>query len=132
VYRAALDPGGTGAVNLAPGSRNDVAVSALNALTTRVTGYVADRVAAGRVHSATGEDLDILAQDFYQETRKPARTATGMIQLTRTGTGATTIPLGTRFAVPASSTAAAIVFQASQDVAVPSGQTTAQVPLVAA
>jgi uncharacterized phage protein gp47/JayE len=126
-FRAALDPGGTGAVNLRPGSRNDVAISALTGIGNRLGAYVADRVSAARRSSATGEDLDAHARDLYGETRKSASASTGKVRLTRPGTTATAIPKGSRFAVPAEGSTPAVIFEASEDVS--SSATTAVVPV---
>lgn len=128
-FRTSIDPSGTGAVNLASGSRNDTSISVLSAIANRILLYVLDRVAAARIASATGDDLDAAALDLYGETRKQDVAATGFVQLTRPGTGATSIPLGTRFAIPASAGQAAITFQASQDVSVASSSLTVVVPI---
>ncbi len=128
-FRIAIDPDGTGAVDLRAGSRNDVAVSTLAAVGTRLARYAADRVAAARRASARGADLDDIARDLYHEERKADAAATGGIRLTRPGTTPTTIPKGSRFGVPATANAPAILFEASADVA--SATTAALVPLVA-
>jgi hypothetical protein len=115
-FRSALDPAGTGAVNLRAGSRNDTAISVMAAMTNRVSIYAADRAAAARIGSAQGEDLDVLAQDLFLDRRKQAAAATTTVYLTRPdGTTPSSIPAGSRFAVPASGASPAVVF-ASTDV----------------
>jgi len=128
-FRKSIDPDGTGAVDLAAGSRNDTAISALTAIANRILAYVLDRVAAARIASATGDDLDAAALDWYGEFRKQDVAATGFVELTRPGTGLTSIPLGSRFAIPASAGQPAITFQASQDVSVEFASLTAVVPI---
>lgn len=128
-FRAALDPGGTGTVNLAAGSRNDTAISVLAAIANRVLLYALDRATAARIASATGDDLDEDAQDLFGERRKEAASTTGFIRLTRPGTGATSIPLGSRFGVPASSSQPAISFQATEAIAVASPDDSVEVPV---
>lgn len=114
-FRAALDPAGTGAVNLNPGSRNDTAISVLTAVGMRLAAYVADRVAAGRRSSATDTDLDVLGRDLYGEERKPEAFATGVVRLARLGAGATLIPAGTRVATQATASQAAVVYEVLAD-----------------
>lgn len=128
-FRAAIDPEGTGTVNLRPGSRNDAALGVMAALGTRLANYAAGRAAARLLSSATGDDLDALGVDLYHEKRKAEAFATGQIRLTRGGSSATSIPAGSRFAVPATDTSAAVVFYAPADV--PSSATSALVPLTA-
>lgn len=123
--RTALDPAGTGAVNLRPGSRNDTALSVLAAMGSRLSKYASERSAAARVSSAEDEDLDARAADLYGEERKAAVAATGLLRLKRSGSSATTIPKGSRFGVPATASSAAVTFGASADVA--SSSTTADV-----
>lgn len=128
--RVSLDPEGRGLVDLRAGSRLDAFVSVGAALGTRVGAYAADRAAAGRLASSVGEDLDQLAKDFFFETRKVAVAATGLRRFTRTGgTAATTIPRGTRVGVPATSTQPAVVFEATETVAVAALATSVDVPL---
>lgn len=116
--RSLLDPAGTGAVDLSPGSRNDLMVSVCVALATRVFQYAADRLTARSLATATSEDLDALVQDVYQDTRKAASSATGTVYLSRVNTAQTVIPAGSRFAVPATSTQPGISFAAVADVPV--------------
>lgn len=113
--RSVLDPGGTGAVDLAPGSRNDNLVSVNTALYTRVAQYTADRASARSLATATGDDLDALVADVYQDSRKLANAATGGVWIYRSGTAATVIPQGSRFSVPATSTQAGVTFFCTQD-----------------
>lgn len=128
--RVSLDPGGRGLVDLRAGSRLDAFVGVGAALGTRVSAYAADRAAAGRLATATGEDLDQFARDFFDEGRKVAVAATGSRRLTRTGgTGATSIPRGTRVGVPATATQPAVVFEAVETVAVGAGVTAVDVAL---
>jgi uncharacterized phage protein gp47/JayE len=128
-FRSAIDPSGTGAVNLAAGSRNDTAISALAAIANRLALYSLDRASAARIASATGDDLDEAALDLYGEKRKEAAAATGFIQLERPGTGATSIPLGSRFGIPASGTQPVITFQSTEDISVASAELTVEVPV---
>lgn len=118
--RSLQDPGGTGAVDLSPGSRNDNMISVNTALYSRVMQYTADRATARSLATATGDDLDVLVADIYQDTRKVANAATGYIYLQRdpSSTAATYIPYGSRFAVPATNTQPAVIFYATQDVTV--------------
>lgn len=128
-FKTAIDPDGTGAVNVRPGSRNDTALSPMTAIGNRLSMYVLDRVSAGRRATATGDDLDIIAADIYGETRKEASKTTGIIRLTRAGSSSTNIPKGSRFAVPAAQNQPAIVFVATDDVS--SSTTSATVPVEA-
>lgn len=127
--RSLLDPGGTGAVDLSPGSRNDVAISTNVAMYTRLFQYVADRLTARSLSTATGDDLDVLVTDLYQDSRKAANAATGSINLQRTGTAQTLIPYGSQFAVPATSTTPGVAFFCMQDTPVAAGVLTTAVPL---
>lgn len=127
-----LDPTGTGAVNTRPGSRNSVAIAVNAGLYSRVAGFVADRVRARSVNDAIGDDLDVIANDLYQETRKPATfSAFPAFLLQRTNTAATYIPQGARFAVPAADSQPAIVFECSATMAVPASQTSVSIPISA-
>lgn len=127
IIRTKLDPAGTGAVDLRPGSRNDAAVSLQTGQGARLSAYVADRISAGFTSQATDDDLDVRGEDLYKEPRKQPSFATGKVRLVRAGSSATTIPKGTRVAVPAAGTQAAVVFAATSDVA--SSTTTAIVPV---
>jgi len=127
--RQKIDPNGTGAVDLNPGSRLDIFLSTNLAMMARLTAHVANRVAARSKQTSRGDDLDIIASDLYNTTRKPANAATGTVYLTRAGTSATVIPAGSRFAVPASGSQKSITFFSTEDV--PSSATTASVPVQA-
>lgn len=127
--RQSIDPNGTGAIDLNPGSRLDIFLSAALALATRNTAHVANRVAARSKQSARGEDLDVIASDLYNTQRKPSNPATGTVYLQRSGSTATVIPFGSRFAVPASGSQPAVTFFASEDV--PSSTTYAAVAVQA-
>jgi hypothetical protein len=116
-FRTALDPEGTGAIDLSSGSRNAIAISVMTAMGNRLSAYAADRASASQRASATGDDLINLGRDRYRESPKADVAATGIIRLTRAGSTATTIPKGSRFGVPATSGQPAIVFQASVDTA---------------
>lgn len=118
--RSLQDPAGTGAVDLSPGSRNDNMISVNTALYTRVMQYAADRATARSLATATGDDLDTLVADIYQDKRKGANAASGYVYLVRDvlSTAPTYIPYGTRFAVPASATQPAVTFFATQDITV--------------
>lgn len=132
--RLSLDPLGEGDVDLHDGSRATALVSMQVGLASRVTRYAADRVAATRISTAEGDDLDEAAADEFGETgrRKEAIEATGSVRLSRGGgRPATTIPQGSRFAVPAAGTSPAVVFAARRTVAVLANETTVDVPLVA-
>lgn len=130
--RLALDPLGTGAVDLHDGSRATALVSLQVGLASRAVRYAADREAAARASTAAGDDLDIVARDFYGEARKPEAFATGVIRLLRgVGLPATTIPQGSRFAVPATGSTPAVVYGATATTAVLLGETTADVALTA-
>jgi uncharacterized phage protein gp47/JayE len=113
--RALMDPAGTGAVDLSPGSRNDNMISVNTALYTRAFQYAADRLTSRSLSTATGDDLDALVLDIYQDTRKLANEATGTVYLQRTGTSATVIPQGTKFAVPSTSTQTGVEFICTVD-----------------
>lgn len=113
--RAVLDPTGTGAVDLAAGSRNDNMVSVNTALCTRVAQYAADRLTARSLATATGDDLDALVADIYQDRRKVANAATDFVWLQRTGTTQTVVPVGSTFAVPATTTQQGVSFTTTQD-----------------
>lgn len=130
-YRTLGDPGGTGAVNLRPGSRNDTLLSVMLALLVRLLTYTADSIGASRLSSATGADLDLIGRDLFNNPRKGIAAAVGTAYLRRTGTGATVIPAGTRVAVPASPGQAAVVFTTDADVSVGTGVTTAACAITA-
>jgi hypothetical protein len=128
--RTALDPEGRGLVDLRAGSRLDAFVGLGAAVGTRVAAYAADRAAGSRLATSTGEDLEQLARDFFSEARKVAAAATGTRRFTRTGgTGATSIPRGTRVGVPATPTQPAVVFEAVETVAVGAGVASVDVAL---
>lgn len=125
--RSKADPGATGAINLRPGSRLDLFQSCALALASRNTAHVADRVAARSRRSAKGDDLDIIAADIYNTSRKPANKSTGTVYLQRAGSTATVIPAGSRFAVPAAGSQQSVPFAATGDV--PSSGTKVAVPV---
>lgn len=130
--RGALDPQGTGVVDLADGARNTALVSLQVGMAARVVRYAADREAGSRASTAEGDDLDVVGRDFYGEPRKPDARATGFRKLLRgAGRPATTIPKGSRFAVPASGAIPAVMFQAAVTVPVLVNETTVDVPVVA-
>jgi uncharacterized phage protein gp47/JayE len=122
-FRAAIDPTGSGAVNLAPGSKNDMMLSVLAGLLLRLGRTTADRIAGSRRSSAVDDELDLIGRDLYSQPRKPAAAAVGTAYLHRSGTGATIIPNGSRFQVPPASGQPAVLFQSSADVSVASGIT---------
>lgn len=122
--RLALDPQGTGSVDLHDGSRLTALVSMQTGLAARVVRYAAARAAAARASTSEGDDLDIVARDDYGEERKGEARATGKIQLLRASGGdATSIPQGTRFAVPATDSTPSVVFLARATVPVLAGET---------
>jgi len=128
--RSLQDPQGTGAVNLHPGSRWDLALSAFAALAARNTAHIADRVAARSLVSAVDDDLDIIAADLFNDGRLPAAAATTTVYLQRSGTAATVIPNGTRFVAPAvPPSTAAVNFTATQDVSVAQNTLKVAVPV---
>lgn len=130
--RTALDPQGTGVVDLADGSRNTALVSMQVGVAARVVRYAADREAASRASTGEGDDLDVVGRDFYGEPRKASAKATGYRKLLRgAGRPATTIPKGSRFAVPASGASPAVMFQASATVPVLVNETTVNIPVEA-
>jgi uncharacterized phage protein gp47/JayE len=116
VLRARLDPSGLGRVNLNVGSDLNTALSTLGAMTSPLIAHVAERVAARTKSGATGRDLQIIARDIWQTDYKPANKATGYVYLKRGGSSATTIPKGSKFAVPATDTSGPVYFEASADV----------------
>jgi uncharacterized phage protein gp47/JayE len=122
-FRSAIDPTGTGAVNLAPGSKNDTMLSVLVGLVLRLSRTTADRIAGSRRSSAVDDELDLIGRDLYSQPRKPDAAAVGTAYVHRTGTGATIIPTGSRFQVPPASGQAAVLFQSTADVSVASGIT---------
>ncbi len=128
--RLELDPLGTGAVNLRPGSDNAALVSMAAQLGAKVFAYAADRAAARDINTATGDDLDDIARDRYGDARKPANAATGRVYLRRTGTRPTLIPKGSRVGVRAEGAQQAVTYEAGEDVSVPAGTSTASVPIV--
>lgn len=130
--RVALDPGGAGDVDLHDGSRNTALVSMQVGLASRVSLYTADRVAAARATTARGDDLDEAGADDLGDVgqRKEAVTSTGVIRLLRgAGRPATSIPVGSRFAVPADGSVPAVVFVAASALAVLANETQVDVPL---
>lgn len=132
--RLALDAPGRGDVDLHDGSRLTALVSMQVGLASRVGRYSGDRVAAARLGTATGDDLDeIVADDFGAEgLRKDAVAATGVVRLARSpGRPATTIPQGSRFAVPASQSSPAVVFRTTRTVPVLLNETTVDLDVTA-
>ena len=127
VLRSRLDPNGNGLVDLRAGSKNDVAISVNAAMAAKNTAYLADSIASLLLASASGEALDIIGRDRYHEARKPAAAAVGTVYLQRTGTALTSIPAGSRFAVPANGSQRAITFQAVADIPVAALTTKARV-----
>lgn len=116
VLRERLDPEGTGKLKLGVGSRLNTALSLGAAMLTPILGHVAERVQARTLSGATGADLDIVAEDLWRTTRKASTAALGVVYLQRSGSTATVIPAGSRFAVPASGTQQPVVFSADFDV----------------
>lgn len=130
--RLALDPSGTGVVDLHDGSRNTALVSMMVYLAHRAVRYASDREAAARASTAELDDLDTVGRDFYGEPRKEPAKAAGYRLLQRPGgRPATVIPAGSRFAMPATPTSPAVVFEAARTVNVLLSETTALVPIVA-
>lgn len=126
--RTSIDPDGTGAIDLNPGSKLDIFESAALALSARNTAFVANRVANRSVQTATGEDLDVVAKDIYNTERKSASASTGTVYLIRPSGGTTLIPKGSRFSAPANGDQPAVTFQASVDIPVLSGVLKAAIP----
>lgn len=132
--RLALDAPGRGDVDLHDGSRLTALVGMQVGLALRVGRYSSDRVIAARTSTAVDDDLDECGLDDFGEdgARKDATAATGTVRLLRSpGRPATTIPQGSRFAVPATGTSPAVVFNAARTVAVLLNETTVDVPVVA-
>lgn len=125
--RQSLDPNGTGAVDLNPGSRLDIFQSCVLAIGARITAHVANRIAARSKQTSTGDDLDVIGQDIYNTKRKVANAATGTLYLRRAGSSATVIPFGSRFAVPAAGSQQSVTYAASGDV--PASTTYVAVPV---
>lgn len=127
--RSKLDPAGTGAVDLNPGSGNDLFISAAVALETRNAAHIADRAAARSPRTARGEDLDILGSDIYNTQRKPANAATGTLYLQRPSGTVTVIPAGSRFSAPAAGSTPSVTFSVDEDVPAANAQLTVSVPV---
>jgi len=113
------------------GSDIDTALSVMSSLEARNARHIAYRASARSRSSATGTDLDVLASDLYYTARLAGEVATGTLHLSRSGTGATSIPKGSRFSVPQSGGQASIVFIASSTVSVAGGATTKNVAIEA-
>lgn len=128
--RVALDAAGLGTTNLRSGSRLNVFVSVVTGLGVRLLAYVVDRVAAAFFRTSTGTDLDVIGADVFKRPRKDSATAEGYIRLTRSGTAATSIPGGSRFATEASAIDAAVVYETPDTVSVGDSVLTVDVPLV--
>jgi uncharacterized phage protein gp47/JayE len=131
VYRTAIDPGGTGAVDLRPGSRNDAMLSVFTGVASRLLGYAAAQFAASRLASAVGDELDVIGVDLFGEPRKDAAAAVGTAYLQRPSGAATSILKGHRFAIPATNSRKAIIFEAAESVAVANAVLSVAVPIVA-
>lgn len=130
VLTADLDPDGTNPPDLAPGSDLTTFLSTAAGMLTPLLGHVSERVASVTLSGARGADLDVVAQDLFQAARKPAAYSTGVVYLQRqTTAAATTIPLGSRFAVPADGSAPAVQFAASGTVSVAAGVAKVAVPI---
>jgi hypothetical protein len=127
--RIQLDPSGTGAANLRPGSANAVLVSLATQLGAQLFTYAAGRAAARDVLTAQDDDLDDLARDRYGDRRKEATASTGRAYLRRSGTAATLLPRGSRFAVRASGTQPAVTFEIKEDTSASAGVQSAGVPI---
>lgn len=128
--RGSLDPNGTGAVNLQPGSDNAAYVSVCTQLGKRLFAYVADRVAARSKRTGKGSDLDDVARDVYGTERKDEAYATGTVYLQRaTALTATSIYRGARFGVPQQGTQQALQFESTADVSAGVGVTAVAVPV---
>lgn len=128
-FAIALDPNGTGAVNLNPGSRNDTMISVVTAVGHRVARYTSNRLAASNVSSATVDDLGILGETLYSLPRKGDVAAVGTVYLQRTGTGQTSIPLGSRVGVPSGPGRPTVTFSATSLVSVATGVLKVAVPV---
>lgn len=114
--RTELDPDGTNPPDLAAGSDLATFVSVAAGMISPLLGHVAERAAARTLSGATSiEDVATLAKDVYHDSLKLAAPAGGSIYLRRGGSSATSIPKGSRFAVPASGSQAAVYFEADED-----------------
>jgi hypothetical protein len=83
VYRTAIDPNGTGAVNLHAGSRNDAMLSVFTGVGARLLAYAVARFSAARLATAVDDDLDVIGQDLFGLPRKQASAAVGSVYLQR-------------------------------------------------
>jgi uncharacterized phage protein gp47/JayE len=137
VYRTAIDPGGTGAVDLHAGSRNDAMLSVFTGVSSRLLAYAVARFSAARLATAEDDDLDVIGVDLFGLPRKDAASAVGTVYLQRPNGEQTVIAKGSRFAIPVgtqlaiSATRRAIVLEASADVSVGADVLKVAVPVVA-
>lgn len=126
----ALDPQGAGIVDLEAGSDNAALVSMFAQGTARLGQYVAVRVAARDIDTAADTDLDDVLRDRWKgETRKGATAAIGTIYLQRSGTAATSIPLGATFGAKATDTQDAVQYSANATLPVAFGVLKVAVPV---
>ena len=98
---------------------------------SRPSDVAAYRLKNARFSTSEDEFTDQLALDWYEETRLDSTYATGVIRLARPSGGATQIPIGNRFGMPASASRPAVLYAARETVPVPSGTLTVDVPVVA-
>lgn len=114
--RLAIDPNGTGAINLRAGSDNAALVSMATQLGNRTFAYAADRARARSFADSDGDDLDEIVADIFGDKRKQLNPSTTTVYLKRTGTAATLITKGSGFGAPAQGTQPALRFEADADV----------------
>lgn len=82
-----------------PGSETDMLIAAAAAMADRDVGYTLTRFAAHYLDTATGEDLQRLANDHWRVEFEDATSAVGSVTFSRTTTAASrTIDAGTRIA----------------------------------
>jgi uncharacterized phage protein gp47/JayE len=127
--RLGIDPTGTGAVNLRPGSDNAVIVSLGTKVGNRVLAYASDRVRARSPKSSTDTDLDEFVEDIFGDKRKGSNNATSTVYLQRTGVLSTSIDKGTRFASRKNGTIPALQFRATDTIPAGAGVLKVAVPV---
>lgn len=126
----ALDSQGTGIVDTEAGSDNAALVSMFSQGVARVAQYAADRVAARDIDTATDTDVDDILRDRWKgEKRKPEAAAVGTLYLQRTGTAATSIPIGAKFGAKATDTQDAVSYGANATLPVAAGVLKVAVPV---
>lgn len=108
------------------GSANDAVIGAGAVLADETIRIAVDLFAALFLDTAEGEDLDALAADRFNLTRKPATPAIVTVTWTRSATGAYTIPAGTR--IRARANGQSVIFTTDADAALPLADTSVDIP----